>query len=86
MNMQVPMQPSPTEFVVVESESSSGLSEKVNDLLRKGWFLHGPMTIDRSHVGSGPRSFVQPLVKIEMRPLPMGETSRVQPVSGIIQG
>ena len=70
----------PVEFDLIETTDLQALKTEVNRLLAKGWLFHGPMLIDRS---DSQRNFIQPMVRLELRPLAMPKDSGIIPVQQI---
>lgn len=69
----------PVEFDIIETTDLQALKTEVNRLLTKGWLFHGPMLIDRS---DSQRNFIQPMVRLELRPLAMPKEAGIVPVQG----
>ena len=75
----VPMQPTAVEYRVCSANSVAALTEAVNEGLRAGFTLHGPLAVTDS-------GYLQPLVRVELRPIRLpGQDSTIMPVSGILK-
>jgi len=82
MSMNIPLQPTPTSYQVVQSSDRDAFEREVNELLRKGWTFHGPTM----QSGTGPVLYTQPMIQLEMRPIKMpGGDGSIVPVEGIIR-
>lgn len=64
----VPVQPTVVEYKVCRANSGDGLAAEVNAALKQGFTVHGPMML---HGATSLPTFMQPLVKIELRPVKM---------------
>jgi hypothetical protein len=79
MNMNVPMQPAPTAYKLIQAESAGQFEQQVNAALQDGWTFHGP-TIQCDSL------YTQPMVKLEMRPIKMPKVDgSILPVEAIIR-
>lgn len=80
MNMNIPMQPTPVAYIIIQSASGVIFQEEVNKQLKEGWTFHGPTAISANGL------FTQPMILIEIRPVKMGKLdSAIVPVEGILQ-
>lgn len=74
--MNVPVQPTVVEYKVCRSNNHNALAEDVNRELSKGFTVHGPLVLQGE-------SFVQPLVRVELRAVKMPEQDAgIVPVQG----
>lgn len=72
---QIPVQPMPVDYRTIETDDRADLDRQVKVLLDKGWLFHGPLIVDRSTQ----RTFIQPMTRLELRPMAMP-----QPRSNIV--
>ena len=75
--MNLPIQPTPVSFKMVRSLNSDLFEQQINDLLKEGWVMHGPILIQDG-------SFVQGMVQIELQTVKVGRDlqSNIMPVGG----
>lgn len=76
MQMPVPVQQKPIEFVVIKSDSVADIEKRVTDLFAKDFVAHGPMNVLQT---TGNIIYVQAMVKIELVPMkpPPGFSDRI---------
>ena len=79
----IPVQPTVIDYRVCEADEPELLSAEVAKALGCGYTVHGPLSVLPNE---GLILYVQAMVKIELRPVNLGNLdSSIMPVSGILK-